>query len=55
MYVCWWNNIDREVPNYSVENLSQCYFVHQKFHMNWGRVESTELQESDVKGRKGTF
>jgi hypothetical protein len=28
-----WNDIDREKPNYSGKNLSQCHFVHHKSHM----------------------
>jgi hypothetical protein len=28
----WWNEIDREKPKYSGENLSQCHFAHHKSH-----------------------
>jgi hypothetical protein len=30
-----WNKTDREKPKYSGKNLSQCHFVHHKFHMDW--------------------
>jgi len=43
MFVRWWNNTDREITNYALENLSRCYFVHQKSHMDWGREKSTVL------------
>jgi hypothetical protein len=29
-----WNEIDRGKPKYSGKNLSQCHFVHHKFHMD---------------------
>jgi hypothetical protein len=29
-----WNEIDRGNPKYSGKNLSQCYFVHHKSHMD---------------------
>jgi hypothetical protein len=29
-----WNEIDRENPKYSGENLSQCYFFHHKSHID---------------------
>jgi hypothetical protein len=29
-----WNEIDRGKPKYSGKNLSQCYFVHHKSHMD---------------------
>jgi hypothetical protein len=28
------NEIDREKPKYSEKNLSQCHFVHHKYHMD---------------------
>jgi hypothetical protein len=31
-------------PKNSVENLSQCYLVHHKFHMDWSRCEPLSLQ-----------
>jgi hypothetical protein len=34
-----WNDIDRGKPKYSVKNLSQCHFVHQKSHMEHRRNE----------------
>jgi hypothetical protein len=30
----WWNDPDREELKYSEENLSQCYFVYHKYHMD---------------------
>jgi hypothetical protein len=30
-----WNEIDGGKPKYSGKNLSQCYFVHHKSHMDW--------------------
>jgi hypothetical protein len=29
-----WNEMDRGKPKYSGENLSQCHFVHHKYHMD---------------------
>jgi hypothetical protein len=29
-----WNDIDRGKPKNSERNLSQCHFVHHKFHMD---------------------
>jgi hypothetical protein len=26
-------------PKYSGENLSQCHFIHHKYHMNWPGIE----------------
>jgi hypothetical protein len=49
-----WNNIDSEIPHYSVENLSQCYSVHQKSLKDWPRNWANDvgtgkcLQESDL-------
>jgi hypothetical protein len=34
-----WNKIDKRKPKYSGENLSQCYFVNHKSHMEWPRIE----------------
>jgi hypothetical protein len=29
-----WNEIDRGKPKYSGKKLSQCHFVHHKYHMD---------------------
>jgi hypothetical protein len=29
-----WNETDKEKPKYSGKNLSQCHFVHHKYHMD---------------------
>jgi hypothetical protein len=34
-----WNEIDRGKPKYSGKNLSQCHFVHHKYHMDWPGIE----------------
>jgi hypothetical protein len=31
----WWNDIDRAKRKNSEKNLSQCHFVHYKFHVDW--------------------
>jgi hypothetical protein len=31
----WWNDTDRGKLKYSEKTLSECYFVHHKFHMDW--------------------
>jgi hypothetical protein len=35
----WWNVIGRGKPKYPDKNLSQCHFVHHKFHMGWHEIE----------------
>jgi hypothetical protein len=34
IYEYRWNDIDRGNPNNMEKNLSQCHFVHRKFHMD---------------------
>jgi hypothetical protein len=34
-----WNEIDKENPKYSKKNLSQCHFVHHKYHMDRTGIE----------------
>jgi hypothetical protein len=34
-----WNDTDRRKPENSEKNLSQCYFVHHKFHVEWPGLE----------------
>ena len=29
----WWNKNDRQIPKYSVKNLSYCLLVHQEFYL----------------------
>jgi hypothetical protein len=42
-----WNNIDREKPKKSEKNLSQCFFAHNKSHMDWpGRIPGTPRWEA---------
>jgi hypothetical protein len=42
-----WNDIDRGKPNNSEKNMSQCHFVHHKFHMDWpGREPETVRWEA---------
>jgi hypothetical protein len=31
--------LTRIKPKYSYKNLSQCHFVHHKFHMKWPGIE----------------
>jgi hypothetical protein len=34
-----WNETDRRKPKYSGKNLSQCHFIHHKYHMDWAGIE----------------
>jgi hypothetical protein len=34
-----WNKTDIWKPKYSEKNLSQCYFVNHKSHMDWPGIE----------------
>jgi hypothetical protein len=36
---CWWNYTGRGKPKYSKNDLSQYHSLHQKFHMDWPRIE----------------
>jgi len=36
---CWWNDTGRGKPKYSKNDLSQYHSLHQKFHMDWPRIE----------------
>jgi len=36
----WWNDTDGGKPKYWEINLSQCHFVHQKYHMDRQGIET---------------
>jgi hypothetical protein len=35
-----WNDIDRRKPKNLEKSLSQCHFVHHKYHKGWPRRET---------------
>jgi hypothetical protein len=45
----WWNDTERGKPKYTEKNLSQCHFIHHKFHVDWPGIElDTPRQKAGV-------
>jgi hypothetical protein len=40
-----WYNSDSEELKYLSKNLSQCHFVHHKYHMDWLGIEPGRLPD----------
>ena len=52
---CWWNDTDKGKFKFSDKNSSECYFVHNKSHMDWSETQAKSEKGKTDKERKANI